>query len=113
MAHGSNLRRLARTLVAGLLVATAGAVVPAQTPQLNLAPARRAGAAVTPAFEGWYQNPDGSYMLLIGYFNRNREQTLDIPIGPDNRIEPGDPDQGQPTHFLVQKAWGVFAIGAA
>src|SRR5262249_38972475 len=27
-----------------------------------------------------------------------------------NRIEPGGPDQGQPTHFLPRRQWGVFTI---
>jgi hypothetical protein len=48
--------------------------------------------------------------LLVGYFNRNRNETLDIPIGPNNRIEPGGPDMGQPTHFLTRRQWGVFTI---
>ena len=48
--------------------------------------------------------------LLVGYFNRNTKQELDIPIGPNNRIEPGGPDQGQPTHFLTSRQWGVFSI---
>ena len=33
-----------------------------------------------------------------------------MPIGPDNRIEPGGPDFGQPTHFLSGRQWGMFAI---
>lgn len=78
--------------------------------QLPLQPVREAGQSVTAAFEGWYTNPDGSFTLLVGYFNRNLKQTLDIPIGPDNRIEPGGPDQGQPTHFLPRRQWGVFTI---
>ncbi len=78
--------------------------------QLPLQPARDSGQGITPAFEGWYQNPDGSFMLLIGYFNRNVKETLDIPVGPNNRIEPGGPDQGQPTHFLTRRQWGVFTI---
>jgi hypothetical protein len=45
-------------------------------------------------------------------YNRNTQQELDIPIGPDNRIEPGGPDQGQPTHFQTGHQWGVFAIAA-
>jgi len=65
---------------------------------------------VTPAFEGWFYNKDGSQSLLIGYFNRNAKQELDIPIGPNNRIEPGGPDQGQPTHFLTGRQYGVFAV---
>jgi hypothetical protein len=68
------------------------------------------GEALFPAVEGWFKNPDGSAGLLIGYFNRNKEQLLDVPIGPSNRIEPGGPDQGQPTHFLTGRNWGVFAI---
>ena len=78
--------------------------------QLPLQPARDAGQGVTPAFEGWYQNADGSYTLLVGYFNRNLKETLEIPVGPNNRIEPGGPDQGQPTHFLPRRGWGVFTI---
>ncbi len=78
--------------------------------QLPLEPARESGQSVTPAFEGWFRNADGSIGLLLGYYNRNRSQTLDIPVGPANRIEPGGPDQGQPTHFLPLRQWGVFAI---
>ena len=78
--------------------------------QLPLQPARDSGQSVNAAFEGWYPNTDGSFTLLIGYFNRNLKQTLDIPVGPNNRIEPGGPDYGQPTHFLPRRQWGVFTI---
>jgi hypothetical protein len=81
-----------------------------QTGALPLEPARKSGASVTPAFEGWYQNPDGSYSLLIGYYNRNTAEALDIPVGPLNKIEPGEMDQGQPTHFETGRRWGVFVI---
>ena len=77
---------------------------------LPLDPARERGTSITPAFEGWYENPDGSFSLLIGYFNRNGKQALDIPVGPNNRIEPGEPDQGQPTHFELGRQWGVLVI---
>ena len=77
---------------------------------LPLEPVRDSGASVTGAFEGWYKNTDGSYSILAGYFNRNQKQTLDIPVGPDNHIDPGGPDQGQPTHFLPRRQWGVFTI---
>jgi hypothetical protein len=73
-------------------------------------PIRERGSSVTGAYEGWYRNSDGSVSLLVGYFNRNTKQELDIPIGPNNRIEPGGPDQGQPTHFLTSRQWGVFSI---
>jgi len=73
-------------------------------------PIHDSGQSVTGAFEGWFPNSDGSFSLLLGYFNRNLKEELDIPIGPNNRIEPGGPDQGQPTHFLPRRQWGVFPI---
>jgi hypothetical protein len=82
--------------------------VAAQT--LAVEPLKDSGSNIYPAFEGWYQNPDGSYTLLAGFYNRNKKQVLDIPIGPENRIEPGGPDQGQPTHFEVGRGWGTIAI---
>ena len=93
-------------LVLALLVAPH---VAAQTPT-PLAPVRASGQAVTPAFEGWYRNPDGSYSLSFGYFNRNSEEALDIPIGASNFMQPGDANQGQPDHFSPRRHWGVFAV---
>jgi hypothetical protein len=78
--------------------------------QLAMEPLKDSGSNIYPAFEGWYQNADGTYTLLIGYYNRNKKQVLDIPIGPENKIEPGGPDQGQPTHFEVGRGWGTIAI---
>ena len=77
---------------------------------LAVEPLKDSGSNIYPAFEGWYQNPDGSFTLLAGYYNRNKKQVLDIPIGPENKIEPGGPDQGQPTHFEVGRGWGTIAI---
>jgi hypothetical protein len=48
--------------------------------------------------------------LLLGYYNRNRQQEVDVAIGPDNRIEPGGPDRGQPAHFLPGRGWGLFTV---
>jgi len=33
-----------------------------------------------------------------------------VPIGPNNRIEPGGPDLGQPTHFLPGRRHGMFVV---
>jgi hypothetical protein len=99
--------RTALALVAAACLAT-GTHVAAK--QLAMEPLKDAGQNIYPAFEGWYQNEDGTYTLLIGYYNRNKKQVLDIPIGPENRIEPGGPDQGQPTHFEVGRGWGTIAI---
>ena len=99
------LNLLLRTLIGlGLLAAAAW------SQSLPLEPRHEAGASVTGAFEGWFKNPDGTFSLLLGYFNRNTSQELDIPIGPENRIEPGGPDRGQPTHFLPGRGWGMFAV---
>ena len=73
-------------------------------------PPHDSGQSVTAAFEGWFPNADGTFSILFGYYNRNFKQELDIPIGPDNHIEPGRPDQGQPTHFLTRRQWGVFTV---
>jgi hypothetical protein len=73
-------------------------------------PRHDSGQGVTGAFEGWFKNQDGSFNLLFGYYNRNQKEDLDIPVGPNNRIEPGGPDQGQPTHFLPGRQWGLFTI---
>lgn len=78
--------------------------------QLPVGPPRQFGAGATGAFEGWFENPDGTRSFLVGYLNRNFEQTLDVPIGPNNRIEPGGPDMGQPTHFLPGRQTGVFLV---
>jgi hypothetical protein len=73
-------------------------------------PRKQFGASITGAFEGWFTNPDGTRSFLVGYFNRNTRQELDVPIGADNRIEPGGPDQGQPTHFLPGRQYGMFVV---
>jgi hypothetical protein len=103
--------------VAALIaVGVCAAIVPpagAQQPRspLVLEPLGAWGEAIFPAFEGWGPDKSGeNLMLLLGYYNRNRTQELDIPIGPDNRIEPDGPDYGQPTHFYTGRQHGVFAI---
>src|SRR5262245_50763133 len=83
-------------------------LVCAQT--LPFEPLHDSGSSITGAFEGWFRNPDGSYSLLLGYYNRNQKQELDIPLGPNNRLEPGGPDQGQPTHFQAGRGWGIFTV---
>jgi hypothetical protein len=98
---------------ASLAIVATWAVTPgAQRPQttLPLDPPRDRGASITPAYEGWYPNADGSFSLLVGYYNRNTKEALDIPAGPNNRLEPGGPDQGQPTHFEIGRQWGVFVV---
>lgn len=98
-----------RLLRAGSLL-TAVVFSAATAQNLPLEPFHNSGQGVTAAFEGWFANPDGTYSILLGYYNRNQKQELDILIGPQNKIEPGGPDQGQPTHFLPGRQWGVFTV---
>ena len=61
---------------------------------------RPAGQPVIPIFEGWMTRPDGTHDLCFGYFNMNLDEVIDIPLGPDNYIEPVEFDGVQPTHFM-------------
>lgn len=100
-------RKRASILLAVAL--TASTAFPAAA-QLPLAPVSSAGQTVTPVFEGWYRNADGTFSISFGYFNRNAEEVLEIPIGADNNISPGAADQGQPARFHARRHWGVFAV---
>ena len=57
------------------------------------------GQNVAPIFEGWEHNTDGTYSMVFGYLNRNYEEEVDIPVGPNNTVNPGG-DRGQPEHFI-------------
>lgn len=86
------------------------AAAPPMRAQLPLAVPKASGQTVTPAFEGWYRNPDGSFSISFGYYNRNAQEVVSVPIGAANRVEPGPPNQGQPTEFQPGRHWGVFAV---
>lgn len=102
--------RMVFRLATALAIAAGSALVSAQGQLLPSYPKLAFGGSVTPAYDGWYENADGSKTLLIGYYNRSWEQSLDVPVGPNNRFEPGDPDRGQPTHFLPNRNFGMFSI---
>lgn len=65
---------------------------------------------IAPVYEGFETNDDGSFNLLFGYYNRNWEEEINVPVGPDNRLEPGGPDQGQPAHFFPRRNQFVFRV---
>ena len=68
------------------------------------------GQDVQPVFEGWLRNADGTFTMVFGYLNRNWVEELSIPAGPDNKLEPGDPDRGQPTYFLPRQQRFLFRV---
>jgi hypothetical protein len=93
-----------RVALSALLVGLAAA--PASTQMLSYA----SGQNVSPAFEGWEKNPDGSFNMMFGYMNRNWEEEPVVPVGPDNCISPGPCDQGQPTRFQPRRNRFVFVV---
>lgn len=68
------------------------------------------GQDVSPGYEGWEEDPDGSRWFVFGYMNRNWEEEPNVPVGPDNNIEPGGPDLGQPTRFLPRRNRFTFRV---
>jgi hypothetical protein len=91
-----------------VFVCLGGAIVGvrAQMPySASVRPSR--GQDVSPTFEGWEPNPDGTFSLYFGYLNRNAEEEISVPIGPLNHFD-GDADQGQPAYFYPGRKWFVF-----
>jgi len=78
--------------------------------QANAQRSYQVGQYVSPAFEGWEENDDGSFSLVFGYMNGNWEEQLDVPVGASNHISPGPEDQGQPTHFRPRRNRYVFKV---
>jgi hypothetical protein len=68
------------------------------------------GQSVQPIFEGWQENPDGTFSFLFGYLNRNYEEEPFIAVGANNTFEPGPADRGQPTHFYPRRQQFVFSV---
>jgi hypothetical protein len=68
------------------------------------------GQSIQPIFEGWSKNADGGYQLWFGYLNRNHVEEISVPVGANNRIEPGAPDRGQPTYFYTRFNRQLFAV---
>ena len=97
--NAEYLRQLAFVALAAFLIRPAAA-------QLSYS----RGQTTSPAYEGWEKNADGSFNLLFGYMNSNWEEEFDVPIGPENNIQPGGPDRGQPTHFFPRRNRFVFRV---
>jgi hypothetical protein len=81
----------------------------AQSPAVKFDVRAARGLMVSPVYEGWYE-VDGTRYALFGYYNRNIEEIVDVPVGPHNVISPGPPDQGQPTRFFPGMFYAVFAV---
>lgn len=102
--------RFVRVTVRSLFVLAAVVSPVSVSGQQSLQPTLPSGQTVTPVYEGWYRNRDGTYSLSFGYFNRNSAERMSVPVGDSNFVSPGTPNQGQPTHFEPRRHWGVFAV---
>ncbi len=101
--------RVCGGVTVAIVIAVTAGLVDAQERRLRDAPIPHdVGQSVSASFEGWFENPDGTFSLSWGYFNRNYEERLDILVGPENRFDPGAIDRGQPTHFLTRRRTGLF-----
>ena len=95
-----------RHVVLSLILVLGGWLAPAAVHAQSYA----SGQAVWPAYEGWEKNDDGTFNLVFGYMNDNWSEEVDVPIGADNSLSPGLPDQGQPSHFLPRRNRFIFSV---
>jgi hypothetical protein len=102
-------QRIPYTLIVLLLMPSASAAqAPAQQDVYSNTVRYSSGQSIQPVFEGWSKNPDGSYAMWFGYLNRNYEQRLHIPVGPDNGFN-GE-DMGQPEFFETRRQQFAFKV---
>lgn len=109
---GHPVRVLVGVLVLGSQLVSAQNPPPGQTPSPGDPPTFTpdvrfaSGRNVVPYLEGWIKNPDETFDFVFGYYNRNTEEDLVIPVGPNNSVTPGGPDRGQPTYFVAGRQAG-------
>ena len=69
------------------------------------------GQTVSPVYEGWM--PIARRRILHDVLRVHEYELaggVRHSVGPDNNIEPGGPDQGQPTHFYPRRNPFLFTI---
>jgi hypothetical protein len=94
----------------GLMLAAASLMFAATGTARAQSLAYNSGQNIAPAYEGWEEDADGTKYFLFGYMNRNWQEEIDIPVGPDNSFSPGTADVGQPTHFYPRRNRFVFRV---
>ncbi len=99
--------RLLRVSAAALAL---GVAVILAAPSTTGAQAPARGQNIAPVYEGFWRHDDGAIDLWFGYYNRNWEEEIDVPVGPENHMDPGGPDLGQPTHFFPRRSQFVFKV---
>ena len=92
-----------------LLAAPAPLVAQGPDGRWPLQPRSPGNRTLAPFMEGWYENEDGSYSISFGYLNANQD-TLYIPVGENNFIEPAQFNGMQPSVFFPRHERGIFTV---
>lgn len=106
----SKTTRLLLPILMGLLAAPLYAQLPERFQNYPLGTRGATGEFVAPMFNGWIMNEDRSVTMIFGFANQNRSATVDVPLGPNNSLEPAQFQGAQPTHFPVYKRRGFVGI---
>ena len=94
---------------AGPAVLEAQVTGPGPDGRWPLQPSSPGNRTLAPFMEGWYVNEDGTYSISFGYLNAN-EDTLVIPLGDGNFLDPAEYDGMQPTIFYPGHHRGIFTV---
>jgi hypothetical protein len=124
--RGSNSSALARFVAFPAALAAALLVAVSTPADAQLRASYSEGEDVSPAFEGWIPNEDGTFDIVFGYMNRNWEEEIHVPVGPENYfslVSPGAlddleasgydasfADQGQPSYLLPRRNRFTFRV---
>jgi hypothetical protein len=95
--------------VAGPAALEAQVTGPGPDGRWPLQPSSPGNRTLAPFMEGWYANEDGTYSISFGYLNAN-EDTLMIPLGEGNFLDPAEFDGMQPTIFYPGHHRGIFTV---
>jgi hypothetical protein len=106
----ASYRRCLAAVTVGVCVIVAAPRLQAQSNEVTNNFKYISGQDVQPVFEGWSRRPDGSFAMHFGYLNRNYVEEPSIPVGPNNSVEPGGPDRGQPTVFRPRTNRNLFTV---
>ena len=107
--RGAAFVLLLWSALAGPAVLEAQVTGPGPDGRWPLQPNSPGNHTLAPFMEGWYANEDGTYTISFGYSNANLD-TLYIPVGEDNFLDPAQFDGMQPTIFYPGHHRGIFTV---
>jgi hypothetical protein len=98
---------LVRTLLVAIVAVPLGLCLAAPA-QAATTPSK----SIVPFMNCYWDNHDGTYDALVGYNNKNTTAQT-IPVGTNNRFQPGAQYRGQPTVFQPGIKNNVFVVKAS